>query len=89
VQRRRTARGSWYVQGQTEFVANGDQSTPQPLNVGADDLWIRTGEWKSWDIQVGRFEAFEVYHFGMGMDVNTLERKGPTDATRPPPEVPA
>lgn len=82
------SRGSFYVQGQSEVVANGDQSTPQPLNLGADDLWLRTGEWKSWDIQVGRFEAFEVYHFGMGMDVNTLERKGPTDTTRPPPEVP-
>lgn len=80
--------GSWYVQGQSELVANGDQSTPQPLNLGADDLWIRTGRWKDWDIQAGRFEAFEVYHFGMGMDVNTLERKGPTDTTRQPPEVP-
>lgn len=80
--------GSWYVQAQTELVANGDQSTPQPLNLGADDLWLRTGQWKSWDIQAGRFEAFEVYHFGMGMDVNTLERKGPTDTVRPPPEVP-
>ncbi|HVY29598.1 MAG TPA: hypothetical protein VHB79_23725 [Polyangiaceae bacterium] len=80
--------GSWYVQGQSELVANGDQSTAQPLNLGADDLWIRTGEWHSWDIQAGRFEAFEVYHFGMGMDVNTLERKGPTDTTRAPPEVP-
>jgi hypothetical protein len=82
------SKGSWYVQGQAELVANGDQSTPQPVNIGADDLWVRTGEWKSWDLQAGRFEAFEVYHFGMGMDINTLERKGPTDTTRPPPEVP-
>jgi hypothetical protein len=82
------SKGSWYVQGQSELVANGDQATPQPTYITADDLWIRTGEWKSWDVQAGRFEAFEVYHFGMGMDVNTLERKGPTDTTRSPPEVP-
>jgi len=82
------SRGTWYVQGQSELVANGDQSTPQPTYITADDLWVRTGEWKNWDIQAGRFEAFEVYHFGMGMDVNTLERKGPTDTTRSPPEVP-
>lgn len=82
------SKDDWYVQGQTELVANGDQSTPQPVNLAADDLWVRTGEWKRWDIQAGRFESFEVYHFGMGMDVNTLERKGPTDTTRPPPEVP-
>jgi hypothetical protein len=82
------SRGDWYVQGQTEFVANGDQSTPQPLNLGADDLWIRTGEWKSWDIQAGRFEAFEVYHFGMGMDLNTQERKGALgDPSAAPPDV--
>lgn len=82
------SKGTWYVQGQSELVANGDQATPQPTYITADDLWIRTGEWKNWDIQAGRFEAFEVYHFGMGMDVNTLERKGPTDSTRSPPEVP-
>jgi len=36
------------------------------------------GRWKSWDVQLGRFEAFEVYHFGMGLDINTLERNGAT-----------
>ena len=31
---------------------------------------------------MGRFEAFEVYHFGMAMDLNTLERDGASDSAR-------
>lgn len=80
--------GSWYAQGQAELVGNKDQSVAQPLSVDIDDLWIRTGQWKAWDVQLGRFEAFEVYHFGMGMDLNTLERLGALGtATRSPPDV--
>ena len=31
-----------------------------------DDLWIRFGAWNAWDVKVGRFEAWEVYHTGHG-----------------------
>jgi len=80
--------GDWYVQAQSEFVANKDQSVPQPKVVDIDDLWIRAGKWKAWDVQLGRFEAFEVYHFGMGMDLNTLERQGASgNNTKSPPDV--
>jgi len=80
--------GSWYAQGQAELVGNKDQSVAQPNIVDIDDLWIRAGQWKKWDLQLGRFEAFEVYHFGMGMDLNTLERLGATGSqTRSPPDV--
>ena len=73
----------WYVQGQAELVANKDQTVSQANGtVDVDDLWVRTGYWKSWDVTVGRFEGFEVYHFGMGLDVNTLERLGATDDVR-------
>ena len=78
---------SWYVQGQAEFVANKDQSVAQPAVADVDDLWVRTGQWKKWDLQVGRFEAFEVYHFGMGLDLNTLERQGASDQQRAIPDV--
>jgi len=80
--------GSWYAQAQGEFVGNEDQSVAQPNVVDIDDLWIRAGQWKSWDLQLGRFEAFEVYHFGMGLDLNTLERLGAQGSqTRNPPDV--
>jgi len=78
--------GSWYVQGQAEFIANKDQTAARTFKSDIDDLWIRAGQWKSWDIQAGRFEGFEVYHFGMGMDLNTQERNG-ASGNRPAPDV--
>ena len=71
--------GRWFIQGQAEFVANKDQASTQPSVVDADDVWGKVGVWDLFDIQVGRFEAWELYHFGMGMDINTLERRGATD----------
>ena len=40
---------------------------------------MRLGHWNRWDLQLGRFESWEVMHLGMGLDVNTLERKGAED----------
>jgi hypothetical protein len=84
------SRGPWYVQGQAELVANKDQTQSQSNGTGIvdiDDLWIRTGYWHQWDVTLGRFEGFEVYHFGMGMDLNTLERRGAYDDIRPLPDI--
>ena len=36
----------------------------------------KTGKWNVFDVQVGRYEAWEVYHFGMGLDLYTFERAG-------------
>src|SRR5450432_2882281 len=69
------SKGDWFAQGQAELVANKQQITPS-ANADVDDLWIRVGKWQSYDLTVGRFEAFEVYHLGMGLDINTDERKG-------------
>ena len=41
-----------------------------------DDLWLRVGQWNKWDFQIGRFEGWEVFHLGMGLDQNTFERQG-------------
>jgi len=79
--------GMFYVQAQTELVGNKDQTIAQPNVADVDDLWIRIGQWRKWDVQVGRFEAFEVYHFGMAMDLNTLERDGASDQQHAPPDV--
>ena len=49
--------GSWFVQAQAELIANLDQLDPQPQVADTDDLWVRTGVWKSWDVTVGRFEG--------------------------------
>jgi hypothetical protein len=81
--------GNMFVQAQAEFVANKDQTQTQATLavVDAEDVWVRTGAWRSWDVTVGRFEAFEVYHLGMGLDVNTDERIGAYDGAHSPPAL--
>jgi hypothetical protein len=68
----------WFVQGQAEFVATEDQTIQRGQTGGADtdDLWLRIGQWGKWDFQVGRYEGWEVFHLGMGLDLNTFERSG-------------
>jgi hypothetical protein len=72
--------GGYFVQGQAEIVATGDQTIGRDEAGGAsadtDDLWLRLGKWNSWDVMVGRYEGWEVFHLGMGLDQNTFERQG-------------
>jgi hypothetical protein len=78
----------WFVQGQGELVANNNQTVNHPDVVDTDDLWLRAGKWNLFDVQVGRFEAWELYHFGMGLDLNTVEREGASDGiTAAPPAI--
>jgi hypothetical protein len=83
------SRDNWFVQAQAEMVANKDQSQLQPAPgiAQADDVWVRVGEWQKWDVQIGRFEGFEVYHLGMGLDLNTEERRGAFDRNLSPPDL--
>ncbi|MFZ5895934.1 MAG: hypothetical protein ACOY0T_33065 [Myxococcota bacterium] len=71
-------KGNLFVQGQGELVAsNSEDGTSLPAHaMRTDDLWIRAGSWNKWDVQAGRFQAWEIYHLGMGLDLNTLERRG-------------
>jgi hypothetical protein len=76
-------KSQFFVQVQTEFV--GAQETPQasPTSLwSVDDAWIRFGKWKLFDVLLGRFQAWEVYHYGMGLDLFTLERSGANDASQ-------
>jgi hypothetical protein len=68
----------WFVQGQVELVGTEDQTISRADIGGSDtdDLWLRIGQWRKWDLQVGRFEGWEVFHLGMGLDQNTFERTG-------------
>ena len=71
----------WFIQGQAELVATEDQSinrsdTASGGTPDVDDLWLRIGQWNKWDFMVGRFEGWEVFHLGMGLDQNTFERLG-------------
>jgi hypothetical protein len=73
--------GNWFVQGQAELIANQDQSVGPPNDTGVDDVWIKVGKWKAFDFVIGRFLGWEIYHFGMGLDLYTLERNGAYDAS--------
>jgi hypothetical protein len=79
-------RDQFFIQGQAELVANACQA-PAPnaqtasvcsvsSNVTTDDLLIRVGHWDSWDLTFGRFQGWEVYHLGLGLEQNTVERLG-------------
>ena len=72
--------GRFFIQGQVELVGNMCQSSTAVCitrnTVDTDDLWIRFGQWNAWDFKVGRFEGWELYHTGMGLDMYTLERLG-------------
>ena len=75
--------GNYFVQAQAELVASKDQSQTQPAQADADDVWVRAGRWKAFDVQLGRYEGWEVYHFGLGLDLYTLERTGAVDPVSP------
>lgn len=77
----------WFVQAQGEPVLNNDQTQAQPLVVDADDLYVKVGKWKLGDLQLGRFQGWEVYHLGLGLDLNTFERRGASSGLSTPVEL--
>lgn len=79
----------WFVQGQMEYVAQGDQTVAGGQMGAVDDLYVRAGKWGLFDVTVGRFQGWEVYHYGMGLDLNTFERRGaePSQGANLPPGV--
>lgn len=73
------AGGKWFVQGNAELVVQGDMRPDPSSGVLAttDDLWVRAGMWDLFDLTVGRFQGWEIAnHYGMALDINTLERSG-------------
>lgn len=81
-----STREGWFVQGQGEIVLNSASDSTVAMHAeNTDDLFVRFGKWQFADITAGRFQGWEIYHFGMGLDWNTLERDGArTDRTAPP-----
>jgi hypothetical protein len=78
----------WFVQAQAEVVANGEESNPRPSNVvDTDDLFVRAGKWKVFDVTAGRYQGWELYHFGMALDQNTYERIGARSGQQTPVQI--
>ena len=68
--------GEYFAQGQAELVATELSPTASGVLWSADDAWVRFGKWNLFDVQLGRFQMWDVYHFGMGLDLFTFERTG-------------
>lgn len=83
-----STKDDWFVQGQLEVVGRSEQTTINSSAMGfTDDLYVRAGKWNVFDITAGRFQGWEVYHYGMGLDLNTLERRGAELPNYPPPQI--
>jgi hypothetical protein len=80
--------GDYFVQAQAELVATQLATPSSGVFWTADDAWVRVGKWNVFDLQFGRFEFWEVYHFGMGMDLFTFERNGAANLGPVPGLVP-
>jgi len=77
----------WFVQGQGEAVLNGASPAPGQGFVVADDIYVRAGKWNKFDITAGRIQGWEIYHLGMGLDLNTAERLGARTDLNPPVDL--
>ena len=75
----------YFLQSNIEFIAISEQDHAVTNYVDVDEAWVRFGRWKQFDITVGRTQGFEVYHFGMGLDLNTYERQGAVSRSNTPP----
>lgn len=83
-----STRKGWFVQGQGELVLNNASDTTVAMHAeNTDDLFVRIGKWHLGDITAGRFQGWEVYHFGMGLDLHTLERDGARTERNQPPGI--
>lgn len=68
----------FFAQAKAQILAHVEE-IPGDEQIDTDDAWIRFGIWDLFDIQFGRFEAWEVYHKGEGLERDTLEDKGAAD----------
>jgi hypothetical protein len=68
----------FFAQAKGQILAHVEE-IPGNEYIDTDDAWIRLGMWDLWDVQLGRFEAWEVYRKGEGLERDTLEDKGAYD----------
>ena len=70
--------GELFFQAQGQLLAHVDEIQGDQ-HIDTDDAWAKFGRWDAWDIQVGRYEAWQVYHKGQGLERDTLEDLGAAD----------
>jgi len=70
--------GAFFFKANAQLLAHVDEIDGDQ-HIDTDDAWGKFGVWDCWDIQVGRYEAWEVYHKGQGLERDTLEDLGAFD----------
>jgi hypothetical protein len=65
---------AWFVRTRGELVAWMREYGSYQIN--ADDVYGQFGKKGKWDLKVGRFRTWRVYHKGYGFDLYTLEDQG-------------
>lgn len=67
--------GDFYAAARTEFIGFVNEFTKSQFEAHVLDAFVQLGQpW--WDVQVGRFLAWEVYHRGSGIELFTAEETG-------------
>ena len=74
LQHRFGADDSWFVAARGEVVAWVRERTNYQVN--ADDVYGQVGKKGLWDLKLGRFQSWRVYHKGAGFDLYTIEDQG-------------
>jgi hypothetical protein len=64
----------WFVAARGELVAWLRERTNYQVN--ADDVYGQVGKKGLWDLKLGRFQSWRVYHKGSGFDLYTIEDQG-------------
>lgn len=64
----------WFVRARGELVAWLRE--PGAYQINADDVFGQVGMRGLWDLKVGRFRTWRVYHKGAGFDLYTIEDQG-------------
>lgn len=67
--------GDLFATAKTELIGFVNEFTKSQFEAHVLDAYVQLGQ-RMWDIQVGRFLAWEVYHRGQGIELFTAEETG-------------
>lgn len=68
--------GAYYATAQVQFLGLVNEFAHSQYEPHTLDAYLRVGHQKWWDLQVGRFLAWEIYHRGQGIELFTAEEAG-------------
>jgi hypothetical protein len=72
--------GSFFAEARAQFVGFDNERTKSQYESHTQDAFIRLGG-RIWDVQVGRFLAWEPYYRGNGIELFTAEENGANGPT--------